>query len=47
MDLSKTISLKIETGVEWQEYIMEFLKTFNEERLKSIEVQVNGIIGME
>ncbi len=47
MDLSKTIRLEIETGIEWHEYIVEFLKTLNEERLKSIEGQMNGIIGME
>jgi len=47
INLSKTISFKIETGTEWHEYIVEFLRTLDEERLKAIEVLMNGIMNIE
>lgn len=47
MDLSKSIFEEVETGVEWHEYMIEFLRTLNKEQLQSISTQMNGISGME
>lgn len=42
-DLTKLILSEVETGVEWHEYMVEFLKTINIEQLESIEIQMNSI----
>lgn len=47
MDLSKTISVEIDTGILWHEYMLEFLKALKYEQLKSIEEQMNTIISMD
>lgn len=44
IDLLKIIFKEIETGVEWHEYIVKFLRGLNEERLKVIEVKMNDIM---
>lgn len=46
MDLSEAIFTKIEAENEWQEYLVEFLKTLNKERLDAVGVQMNDITGL-
>ena len=43
LDLEKTLSDKISTDYEWQSYYIEFLKSLEEARLKSIEYIINSI----
>ena len=42
-DLTKIIQADVETGVEWHEYMVEFLKTLNNEQLGYIGTQMNSI----
>jgi hypothetical protein len=41
LDLEKTLSNKISTDYEWQNYYIEFLKSLEKTRLKSIECIIN------
>lgn len=46
IDLAEIIFEEIKSGVEWQEYMIEFLRTLNKERLEAIGVQMNAITGL-
>gem|GEM_PF-5471737 len=43
IDLSMAASAGNEMGYEWQELLLEFLRTMDNERLKLIEACMNGI----
>ena len=41
LDITKTLSRKIETKYEWENFYLEYLKSLSEDKLANVEILIN------
>ena len=41
LDIIKTLSRKIETKYEWENFYLEYLKSLSEDKLANVEILIN------